>query len=82
MKNLRSETHHRESFDLVPAAPPVFTGLPSRGCSAARVRYAAACAAHLPPARRSARLGFATGGSAGIQIEDSFFVFNKTRTRL
>ncbi len=26
MKNLRSETHHRESSDLVPAAPPVFNG--------------------------------------------------------
>jgi hypothetical protein len=51
-------------------------------CSEARVRCAAAnTAAPLPPARRCARESFATDGSAGNQIQSSFFVLRKTRTR-
>ena len=52
-------------------------------CSAARVRYAAAnTAAPLPPARRCARGSFATDGSAGNQIQSSFFALRKARTKL
>ena len=51
-------------------------------CSATRVRFAAANpAAPLPPARRSARASIATDGSAGNQMQSSFFVLRKTKTR-
>jgi hypothetical protein len=39
-------------------------------------------AAPLPPARRCASGSFATDGSAGNQIQSSFLVLRKTRTRL
>jgi hypothetical protein len=68
---------------LVPAAPSVVTQAVAPRCSAARVRYAAATpAAPLPPVRRCAGGSFATDGSAGNQIQCSFFVLRKTRTRL
>ena len=58
-------------------------GLLAERCSAARVRFAAAnTAAPLPPARRSAEVKVATGGSAGNQKQSSFFVLQKTRTSL
>jgi hypothetical protein len=51
---------------------------PARG-----VRYAAAnTAAPLPPPRRSAAGSFATDGSAGNQMQCSFFVLQKTGSRL
>ena len=54
----------------------------SRTVLGGKVRCAAAhSAAPLPPARRSASGSFATDGSAGNQIQSSFFVLRKTRTR-
>jgi hypothetical protein len=75
-------THHRESRHLVPAAPSVVGRAVAERCSAARVRCAAANAAPLPPARRSACGSLATDGSAGNQMQCSFFVLTETRIRL
>jgi len=77
-----SGTHHRESRHLVPAAPPVIVLAIAERCSAARVRFAAAnTAAPLSPPRRSAHQYFATDGSAGNQMQRSFFVLRKTKTK-
>jgi len=55
----------------------------SRTVLGARVRCAAPNpAAPLPPARRSAAGSFATDGSAGNQMQCTFFVLRKTKTRL
>jgi hypothetical protein len=68
---------------LAPTAPSVVEFAVAERCSAARVRYAAACpAAPLPPALRSTGASIATDGSAGNQKQRSFFVLRKTKTRL
>jgi hypothetical protein len=58
-----------------PRSPCPFGCAVAERCSAARVRYAAAhTAAPLPPVRRSARGLITTDGSAGNQMQRSFFV--------
>jgi hypothetical protein len=75
---MSSGTHHGESRHLAPAAPSVVGRLIAERCSAARVRFAAAnAAAPLPPPRRSAWQRFATDGSAGNQMQRSFFVLQR-----
>ena len=77
-----SGTHHRESAIWFPLRRPSGPARIAEPCSAARVRFAASYAAPLPPALRSAHPFIATGGSAGNQIINGFFVLPKTRTRL
>ena len=83
MKHLCSGTHHRESRHLVPTAPPVDSKFCSRTVLGGKgsLRRGQKLRAPLPPARRSAARSIATGGSAGNQMQSSFFVLRKTRTR-